>query len=509
MNTRHLQPSDLAGKRWRGLVRESSQAQADKWSPERQREDLRRAGDELGMVGVEPLFYERVGSGEAVGAEELRQALDDGKAGQYDVLVVLHTSRFARNVGESRRMKTAFAKAGIVIYFAAQRLISGTYVGGLTEGISEVIDEQENEQRRFWIAGGQRQRQLSGRWVGRVPIGYRRVLVDFGDGTRGWDGGLEIDPERAPVVRRIFDEAAAGVSCSRIAFGLNAEGSRSTLGPWSGRSVYGILLNPAYMGRMIRYRRDRVARYYGTDTPDGRVDLGDRLPALVDETLWRAVQGLVRQGNTSRGNFRVYALSKVLRCSRCGYRMTGVANSAGTRYYRCSGRTLHGACDAPAIRAEAAEGDFALWIGGFRLPADWRKAIARTRLDRVIGDDRSRQANVDDRLKRLRDLYAWGDLPEEEYRRQTVELRSSVTVVRPGIAGLEAVAEALRDLGPAWRSAKPEAQAAVPALLLKSAEVVDSQISEWVVKAEIRPLLEMCIDGTQALSQGRHARLHR
>ena len=108
MNTRHLQPSDLTGKRWRGLVRESSEAQADKWSPERQRDDLRRAGAELGMTGIEPLFYERVGSGETVGVEELRQALADGRAGEYDVLVVLHTSRFARNRAEAVRMKAEF-----------------------------------------------------------------------------------------------------------------------------------------------------------------------------------------------------------------------------------------------------------------------------------------------------------------------------------------------------------------------------------------------------------------
>lgn len=494
MNTRHLRPEDLHGLRWRGLVRESTESQADRFSPERQRDDLRRAGIELGMVATEPLFYERVGSGEAVGAEELTQALAD--RGQYDVLVVLHTSRFARNRAEAVRRKAEFKKAGIVIYFAAQRIISGTYAGALSEGISEVIDEQENEQRRFWVAGGLRQRQMSGRWVGIIPIGYRRVLVDFPDGTRGWDGALEPDPEVAPMIRRIYDAAAAGDGARRIATGLNVDGLRTQQGgPWSGSAVHDILSNPVYAGRLLRYRRHVGTAYYGVDSPDGRADLGEHFPAIVNETLWTQVQEALLDRRRSFGDrgVRVYPLSRVLRCSACGYRMTGATNAAKVRYYRCVGRTVYHACDAPAIRADVAEEQFASWIGNYQLPADWRTAVARTSIDQTKGDERERKAAAEDRLKRLRNLYSWGDISEDEYRSQSADIRGEVTVIRPGFAGLESVAEALRDLGPAWRHAAPEVQAAVPPLMLKSASVTDSAVSEWVVRAELRPLLELCV----------------
>lgn len=498
MNTRHLQPSDLAGKRWRGLIRESSAKQAEKWSPDRQREDLRRAGDELGMVPVEPLFYERVGTGEAENVTELRQALADGKAGQYDVLVVLHTSRFARNRAEAVRMKAEFRRAGIVIYFAAQRLVSGTYVGGLTEGINEVLDEHENEQRRFWIAGGQRQRQLSGRWVGAVPVGYRRVLVDFEDGTRGWDGDLDVDPAWAPVIRRIFDDAAAGRGVRRIAFALNADGLRTPWGkPWMFRTVHEIVQNPIYAGRFIRYRRKDNDRYYQPDSPDGRVDLGDRFPAIVTETLFDQVQEQLHSRRYTRATGkRVYPLSRVLRCAKCGYKMTGVT-AEGRRYYRCMGRMNYGLCDAAHIRAEVAEERFARWIGNYRLPDDWRSAIARTKLDQVKVDVRDRAASAEERLKRLRNLYAWGEIGEEEFRRETADIKSAMTVVRPGLAGLEAVATALRDLGPTWRSATPDLQAAIPPLMLKQADVSEHSI-EWVVRAELRPLLDICLVAANA-----------
>ena len=497
MNTRHLRLEDLRGLRWRGLVRESTEAQADKWSPERQRDDLRRAGDELGMVPTEPLFYERVGSGEVVGAEELSTALADGKAGLYDVLVVLHTSRFARNRAEAVRRKAEFKRAGIVIYFAAQRLISGTYVGGLSEGIAEVVDENENEQRRFWVAGGLRQRQVSGRWVGVIPVGYRRVLTDFADGTRGWDGHLEHDPTAAPVIRRIYDEAAAGAGVRRIAIALNADGLRTNNGRlWAENTVHDILTNRVYIGHLIRYRRKIARAYYGPESPDGQADLGLHIPAIVDETLWAQVQESLagRRHRSGTPSGRHYPLSGILRCSACGYRMTGV-NNAVRRYYRCVGRTRFHVCTAMAIQADRAEEQFARWIGGYRLPDDWRTAVARTSLDRVKVDERDRRANAEERLKRLRDLYSWSDISEDEYRRQTSEIRATIAVVRPGLAGLEAVADALRDLGPAWRAAEPDVQAAVPPLMLKSASVTDGRVSEWVVRAELRPLLDLCVAG--------------
>lgn len=495
MQMRHMTAGDLAGLRWRAYIRESSQRQAEKWSPERQRQDILRSATELGLVAADSPWYERTGTGEAI-ADELDAALRDGKAGQYDVLLVLTTSRFARNRVEAGRRKEQFAAAGIPIYFVQDRIVSGARSSRLLEGVREVIDEEENEQRRFWVAGGLRQRQVSGRWVGIIPVGYQRRLVDFPDGTRGWDGALALDPAFAPIIRRIYDEAAAGAGARKIARGLNEDGLRTNNGRlWAYGTVHDILTNRVYIGRMLRYRRTVATAYYGIDSPDGRADLGEHIPAIVDETLWGQVQESLSERRMPAGKTtgRIYPLSRVLRCASCGYRMTGATNTSLVRYYRCAGRYRFHVCDAPAIRADIAEEAFAGWIGGYQLPDDWRSAVARTSLDRLKVDERDHRKGAEERLKRLRDLYSWGDIGEEEYRRQTSDIRASMVVVRPGLAGLESVAEVLRDLGPAWRSASPEAQAAIPPLMLKSASVADGEVSEWVVRAELRPLLELCV----------------
>lgn len=496
MNTRHLRATDLAGRRWRGLVRESTERQADNWSPERQRADLRRAADELGLVPAEPLFYERIGSGEAVGVSELAQALADGQRGDYEILAVLHTSRFARNRAEAVRMKAEFARAGIVIYFVTQRIISGTYAGGLTEGIHEVIDEQENETRRFWIAGGHRQRQMSGRWLGVVPFGLRKVMVDKPDGSRGWDGALEPDPDSAPIVRSIFDAAARGEGSRAIATSLNTAGRPTgSGGPWRPGSVDAVLTNPVYAGRLIRYRARLSGHYYDHESDDGYADLGERFPSLVDGILFDQIRAQRRLRNPALGRHkhRTYPLSGVLRCARCRRKMTGV-RGARARYYRCSGRAVYKSCDAPGIRADVVERRFAEWLGSYQLPQDWRTAIARTRIAAVGAGERDRQASLEARLRKLRDLYSWGHIEPDDYHREVAEVRSSMGVIAlPSMPSIEAVATALEAAGPAWLTAPAELQATIPPLMLKSLEVEDGQVSAFVVDAALRPLLELCV----------------
>jgi site-specific DNA recombinase len=503
MNLRHLRPDDLVGRRWRGLVRESTERQAEAWSPDRQRADIRRAADELGMLPAEPLFYERTGSGEKEGVPEVRRALEDGRRGEYDVLVVFTTSRFARNATEARVMKREFARAGIVIYFAHDRMISGARSSRLTEGIKEVIDEEENEVRRMWVAGGMRERQLSGRWMGRTPYGYRKALVDFPDGSRAWDGGLELDPETAPVVRRIFTSLAGGTPPIRVAINLNVDGIRRPNGkPWTTAAIWNVVKNPVHTGRLVRYARGRAPHYYNAEDPhDGRREVGRPFPAIVDDATWDAAQpsGTGTMWQTKRA----YPLSRIMRCGKCGFRMQG-SHSARHRYYRCGGR-LVGACDARLIRADKAEAAFADFLEeGLRLPDDWRETLSKLHVRAIASDDRERSRKIDERLARLKNLYAWGDIPEDEYRDEVGRLKAEqAVVVMPDLSGIEKIAEALRDVGAAWRSIPEDRKQELPSRILQQIVVTDAEITAFVARPELKPLLDLGVVAAASASTRR------
>jgi site-specific DNA recombinase len=330
-------------------------------------------------------------------------------------------------------------------------------------------------------------------------------MVERADGSRGWDGALEPDPLTGPTVRAIFDAFASGLGARAIALRLNAAGKRAASGgPWTSNAVDRILSNPAFAGRMVRYRRRRSWHYFDRDATDGYADLGERFPALIDSTLFDQIQALRAERVVAGGRTRVrtYPLSSVLRCARCGHRMTGV-RSAKARYYRCRGRRVLGICDAPAIRADRAESAFAEWLGSYRLPDDWRDAIAGINVRTVRAGERDRHAVLRARLARLGELYAWGDLTRDAYLAQTAELKAEIGVIKmPVMPTLERVAEALGDLGAAWRKAPPETQAAIPPLMLKAAEVEDGEVATWVVDAGLRPLLEMCVPARGYVSIG-------
>jgi DNA invertase Pin-like site-specific DNA recombinase len=483
VNVRHLRPGDLKGLRWRGYIRESTEEQTDRGTPPaRQKADILRAVEELGMVG-EPFWYERSGSGEKVSAE-LQRALND--AGQYDVLVVFSTSRFARNRAEAVRMKAAFSQAGLIVYFAADRMISGARTSSLTEGIKEVVDAEENETRRFFIAGGLRERQLAGKWVGAPPYGYRRHMEDRPDGSRGWSGDLEPDPAEAEVVRRIFAMAVSRTPISEISRTLNSEGLMGRTAPWVVTTLSGLIANPIYRGQVIRYRRKDPGHYYPEADPrDGRQILEASGWALVHEDVWTAAQiGQHRRMGTKHP----YPLSGVIRCGKCGAKMTGCHNGNSIRYYRCSAHALaRSTCEEKMIRADEAEGSFGNWLSDIKIPADWREAMAAT--DDLPRDDRSDKLNA--YLKRIKTLYSAGDMEWDEYVAERDKTRERLAENVPtDVASLEGVAAALSQLGPLWTTSP---NSALPPLIAERMIARDGLLAEIEVRASLKPLLDLCV----------------
>lgn len=65
------------------------------------------------------------------------------------MLVVYHTSRFARNRADAILYKQELRGLGTTVVFVSQGIISGNDNDFLTEGINEVLDEQYSRPPRF------------------------------------------------------------------------------------------------------------------------------------------------------------------------------------------------------------------------------------------------------------------------------------------------------------------------------------------------------------------------
>ena len=174
-----------------------------------------------------------------------------------------------------------------------------------------------------------------------IPVGGRRPF--------GWQADKRtVDDAEAEAVRAAAQRILDGAPLGAIVADWNARGIVTPAGnPWKRASVKAIFRNP----RVCGYRARAVKSLHddGTESAfrmeivrdaDNRPVIGQWEPILSVQT-WETVVALIGASTRSgRGsNARVYLLSSILRCGRCGGRMRGFLPSPqranDTWSYRC------------------------------------------------------------------------------------------------------------------------------------------------------------------------------
>ena len=283
--------------------------------------------------------------------------------GEFTVVATEGLDRIARSLRDTAEVWERLAHHGVTILSAHEGVVSQMHVGFMGTMNEIFLSHLKDKIKR-----GQRARAEEGRHPSSRAYGYRvvRGVVD-GKGCNV-NGLREIDPEQAKVVRRIFEEFAAGRSPKAIARGLNAAGIPSSGGTrwWPGvikgnkAGHGGILNNELYRGVLIYNRTSRVtdpvtkARYYEpnpesewtrTMVPDLRI---------VDEALWKRTRKMMVLHSTYPSAFSgrpmkrpvpsaslIRPFTGLVRCGRCG----GVANLADRRRYVCRASRFTEECD--------------------------------------------------------------------------------------------------------------------------------------------------------------------
>jgi len=213
-------------------------------------------------------------------------------------------------------------------------------------------------------------RVRGGKSAGGRSYGYRavRLLKEDGNITTG---DLEIVPDEAATVLRIFQNYDAGMSARSIAAALNAEGIRSPgskSGQWGFSTISGnpkrgtgILNNELYVGRRV-WNRQRFIKDPETGKRQARPNPPDDwviedVPELrlVAASLWRRVkerQNNVRQEmnpagvkdaklRPERARRPAYLLSGLIKCGCCGASYTLINKTRyGCSAYRNKGQAV-------------------------------------------------------------------------------------------------------------------------------------------------------------------------
>ena len=196
-------------------------------------------------------FVDEAESGRLAARPQFRKMIDEASMTKapFKEILVWKFSRFTRMREHAVAFKSMLRRKGVRVVSITEHA-DNIPTGKLLETIIESVDEFYSENLAQEVTRGMREASSCGFWISsHAPFGYKRVMVQDGPKKRST---LEIDPDAAPIVKRIFDMAEAGARTLEIIRTLNNEGISSPRGNLRGKtSVHRILTNEAYTGTLL------------------------------------------------------------------------------------------------------------------------------------------------------------------------------------------------------------------------------------------------------------------
>ena len=220
-----------------------------------------------------------------------------------------------------------------------------------------------------------REKAEQGTYPGRAPFGYRNNTL-----TRT----IEVVPEKAPVVQRIFELYATGnYSLSSLRKTVLEE-----TGVRLSRAYFETMLkNPFYAGSF---------RWQGTEYKGMH-------PPLIDRSVFERVQMVFSGHNKPKYRKHNFPFAGLLRCAHDGCTITTELHKGKYVYYRCSyGR---GRCDLPYMTEQQVSDRLGDVLKDIYVPEHVVQAVVQdieSDQGRTESERRERLAGIEQRLRALR-----------------------------------------------------------------------------------------------------------
>lgn len=246
------------------LARVSSRKQERGASLEAQVEAINGYCNKNNLIIIEPTpkAFVFVESSTRGGRKKFNEMIDFIEKQKHKTAIVVHTlDRLQRGFGECEKIKELLKADKIEVHFIQESLILDKFSSdddftrydfGILSAKLYLTSMNKNVKR------SQKYNRESGLWQGLAPIGYLNAKDERRRAT------LILDPDRAPIIKQIFEEYASGVhSLSSVWMSAKEKGLISkepnynpkskNFGkycPISKNKVHDILTNPFYYGEM-------------------------------------------------------------------------------------------------------------------------------------------------------------------------------------------------------------------------------------------------------------------
>ena len=354
--------------------------------------------------------FEEAKTAKEPGRVKFAEMLSFVERGKAQGILSWHPDRLARNSVDGGRI-IHFVDRGLIKSlkfptFWFEPTPQGLFMLNIAFGQSKYFVDNLREN----VKRGLRQKLRNGVWPSWAPIGYLNNPK-----TRG----IDIDPVKAPLVRKLFALYATGsYTLHDLVEWCRANNLRGNLGKEIALSnIQKILTNPFYYG-LMRYRGEL---YEGRHEP------------LVSKKLFDLCQEVrAKRGKTIETKRHDFAFLGLMKCASCGSSITAEMQK-GHAYYRCTKKG--GACqEKHYLREEILREQIQSFLQKISLSdGDTEKALALLEAERDKAREEARAqidvlknevARVEAKLSKLLDAYLADALTQPEYAAKKEQLLS-------------------------------------------------------------------------------------
>ena len=445
--------AQLTPKRAVSYIRVSTREQAERGGAEEgfsipaQREANKKKAASMGALVVKE-FVDRGESARSANRPELQRMLRYLKdAGDVDYVIVHKLDRLARNRADDVETNRAFDKAGVRLVSTSEN-IDQTPGGILLHGIMSSIAEFYSRNLANEVIKGMSEKARNGGTNGKAPLGYRNVRARDAQGHE--IRTVELDPERAPLMRLAFTEYATG-NWTVCALAEHLTGLGLTTSPTPNKPAKAVST-----GRLQNLLRHPY--YKGVVTFQG-VEYSGRHEPLVDAATWQKVQDILdSHRNGERERVHNHHLKTTIVCGLCGERLLvqNTKNSKGVvyPYFICARRHRTHNCSFRAVLIETVEERVADLYKTIQLSHTDRRAVERYLLaelerieknsDRDIRSLTARRTNLENQRRRLLQAHYAGAVPLELLKEEQNLMSRELAAIQHELDGYKADAWLVR-----------------------------------------------------------------
>ena len=258
---------------------------------------------------------------------KFKELLNDIRKGKCNTIVVLKLDRLTRSVYDWENILKFLEENNAYLDCANDDInttnANGKMISRILTSVSQQEIERTSERTKIGLEGAIKSGHLT-----KVPFGYKRDEDGF-DKKK-----VIIDPETAPIVKRVFEIYLEGISCKEVAEMINNEYPLLDK-KFKPKTVETMVHNETYAG--LHRLNKRLE-----ETGKGKSRLLENVvePIIDLETLERA-RARWKNNKILHKNKKTYLFARKIKCPNCSKDILGGTFSVGRhggvfKYYHCN-----------------------------------------------------------------------------------------------------------------------------------------------------------------------------